>query len=249
MSAKTLSPTRTKSVRVLTISAEEGDNLARSTKKKKIEAEGDTTMEESPVLESESYLEARSSQEPVETATVQTSGETPIQVSKSYINALFCDSGPTKDWMEIQCEDAEGEESVEVDAEGNLVIRVPKELKKDLYEPWRRAIIVKLLGITLAHPEMLWRLKKAWSLTNFDFLSLGNGYFVVNFDTYEDYKRVLFEGPVFMMERFLHVEAWRPNFRADLARIRTAVIWVRFPFLPPEQIDAKMLFRIARRIG
>lgn len=71
---------------------------------------------------------------------------------------------------------------MEVDADGNLIIRGPENLKRDLYKPWRRAIIVRLLGMTLTHPEMLWRLKRVWNATDFHLLSLGNGYFISNFD-------------------------------------------------------------------
>lgn len=78
---------------------------------------------------------------------------------------------------------------------------------------------------------------------------LGNGFYLVNLDSEADKTRILSSGPYFPFSRYLHVEKRRPNFRADKAKITTAVVWVRFPYLPPELMNAKYLFRVAKRIG
>ena len=60
---------------------------------------------------------------------------------------------------------------------------------------------------------------------------LGNEFFLVKFESEEDYDHVLFDGPWMVADQYITVRQWQPNFDPEEASIETVVVWVRLPNL------------------
>lgn len=129
------------------------------------------------------------------------------------------------------------------------VIRFPKPLKARIRSAWRNALIVKLVGYSYGFESMVIRLREKWHTVEFDTMYLGEGFFVCNFESQVECRRVLTGGPYFMGSHFLHVQKWRPNFRADFEQIKSMVVWVRFPNVSSEYFDEEAICLIAKEIG
>ncbi|KAK3010773.1 hypothetical protein RJ639_011993 [Escallonia herrerae] len=75
-------------------------------------------------------------------------------------------------------------------------IRISPEEIKRLWSPWQRGLIVKLLGRTVGFRLLYQRMKSLWKLQgDFEAVDLGNDFYVVRFQTREDYAHVLLDGP------------------------------------------------------
>ncbi|KAL7206159.1 hypothetical protein ACSBR2_018967 [Camellia fascicularis] len=94
--------------------------------------------------------------------------------------------------------------------------------------------IIKLLA------GLLKKIRKLWNLqASFETLDIGNGFFIVKFEVMEDYSKVFTGGPWVVMDRYVTVQKWQPDFKSDEAEEDTTAIWVRFPNLPIEYYDEK----------
>ncbi|CAN1325888.1 hypothetical protein LINPERPRIM_LOCUS33641 [Linum perenne] len=78
---------------------------------------------------------------------------------------------------------------------------------------------------------------------------VGWGYFVVKFQTTEDYDRAMFGGPWMVAYHYVVIETWRPYFRPEESSLSKLRVWVRLPGLPLEYFDLGILTRIGNRIG
>ncbi|CAN1148712.1 hypothetical protein LINPERHAP2_LOCUS16637 [Linum perenne] len=78
---------------------------------------------------------------------------------------------------------------------------------------------------------------------------VGWGFFVVKFDTIEDFDHAMFGGPWMVGDHYVVIQNWRPYFRPEDASLTTLRVWVRLPGLPLEYFDYGILKRIGDRIG
>lgn len=52
-----------------------------------------------------------------------------------------------------------------------------------------------------------------------------------------------------VMDHYLIVKEWVPNFDSMKDTPEKVIVWVRFPCLPMEYYDSSFLFRVGKRIG
>ncbi|KAA8538418.1 hypothetical protein F0562_028037 [Nyssa sinensis] len=117
-------------------------------------------------------------------------------------------------------------------------------------QPWQNAIIVKLLGKSIGYKMLCNRVRKLWDLQgDYEALDLGCGYFLFKFDSQTDCTRVVTGGPWVMMDHYLMVRHWEPNFRPSSAHVLKTAMWVRLPELPVEYYDERILMEIGRKLG
>ncbi|XP_028058649.1 uncharacterized protein LOC114262488 [Camellia sinensis] len=76
-----------------------------------------------------------------------------------------------------------------------------------------------------------------------------NGFFIVKFEMMEDYTKVFTGGPWVVLDRYVTVRKWQPDFKSDEAEEDTTAIWVRFPNLPIEYYDEKVLYHVSKVLG
>ncbi|KAA8520632.1 hypothetical protein F0562_014888 [Nyssa sinensis] len=84
---------------------------------------------------------------------------------------------------------------------------------------------------------------------DFEAIDLGNGYFLFKFDNMEDCVHVFTGAPWVIMDHYLTVRRWQPNFQPSAAQVLETAVWVRLPELPIEYYDEKILVEIGKCIG
>ncbi|XP_019199070.1 PREDICTED: uncharacterized protein LOC109192823 [Ipomoea nil] len=130
------------------------------------------------------------------------------------------------------------------------IIRVTKEEKERLRRPWRRSLIIKILGRTVSYPYLLQRLRKMWrSEAHFDLIALSHDYYIAKFESLRDYEYAKYEGPWMIMDHYVVVQEWQPNFSPRKNKTRKVLVWVRFPDIPIEYFDDEFLKKIGKTVG
>lgn len=90
-------------------------------------------------------------------------------------------------------------------------VSIMTEERKNLCRPWRKTIIIKLLGRRIGYRFMYGRLAKLWSLSgNFNLINLENDFFVVRFAEMVHYEQVLYDGPWMILAHYLTIQRWKP---------------------------------------
>lgn len=85
-------------------------------------------------------------------------------------------------------------------------IPITAEERKKLCRPWRKAIIIKLLGRRIRYKFLYGRHAKLWNLfENFEVIDLQNEFFLVRLYEISDYEHVLYDGPWMILGHYLTV--------------------------------------------
>ncbi|KAI9072462.1 hypothetical protein K1719_045574 [Acacia pycnantha] len=122
--------------------------------------------------------------------------------------------------------------------------------RERLMKPFRRTLIVKLMGRQLSYGFMVKRLRMLWARKgDIDIFDMDNEFYLVNFQQHEDYMEALIGGPLVIADAYLNVARWRPNFDPKKATIDLVVAWVRLPDLPAPLFDKKFLLNLGNAIG
>ncbi|XP_038687586.1 uncharacterized protein LOC119986972 [Tripterygium wilfordii] len=143
------------------------------------------------------------------------------------------------------------EEAMEEEEETDCpVIRVSKKEKRRLRSPWRQTLIIKILGRSIGYNFLLRKINNLWRPKAFmELVAIGNDYFLVKFASKDDYDYAKFEGPWMIMDHYLTVREWFPNFDPDQDSMERLLVWVRIPCLPIEYYDYDFLMRVGEKIG
>ncbi|KAI9123765.1 hypothetical protein K1719_005065 [Acacia pycnantha] len=122
--------------------------------------------------------------------------------------------------------------------------------KERLMRPFRRTLVVKLMGRQLSYGFMVKKLSQIWARKGLiDVFDLENDYYLVNFQHKEDYMEALTGGPWVITDAYLNVARWHPDFNPKAAKIESVVAWVRLPDLPAPLFDKKFLLNLGNSIG
>lgn len=127
---------------------------------------------------------------------------------------------------------------------------IEEKVLEELWQPWKDAIFVKLLGKQVGFFTMRDRLKTTWKTTGgLDVVDVGHGFFMVNFDLPEDKEKVIARGPWMLFDHYLAVRPWVPNFVASNVKIDRTMVWIRFPSLGMEYYDESVRLALATAVG
>ncbi|WJX46615.1 hypothetical protein P8452_33396 [Trifolium repens] len=122
--------------------------------------------------------------------------------------------------------------------------------EKRLYRPWKRGVIVKLLGRRIGYKALKTRLKQMWVRKGvINIIDLSNDYYLVAFSHEEDQYAALMDDPWFIYDHYLTVKEWSPKFHPASDTIKEVAVWLRISGLPIEYYDSKALHFIGNRIG
>ncbi|XP_034208252.1 uncharacterized protein LOC117621816 [Prunus dulcis] len=117
-------------------------------------------------------------------------------------------------------------------------------------EPWKNALIIKLLGRSHTYNYLHDRLAQKWSLVGgWKLIDLVNDYFVVRFDLEEDLNFVLTGGPWMIAGQYLTIQQWRLGFCPSTAHITRMAAWIRVSAIQLECFDVWSLRRIGNLLG
>ncbi|KAL4390845.1 hypothetical protein AHAS_Ahas03G0185800 [Arachis hypogaea] len=147
-------------------------------------------------------------------------------------------------------ENSKSEITVEDMGQGLYNIVINEEAKKELWKPWWRSLIVKLMGRKVGYVTMKRRIENMWGrLGELDVIDLGNDYYLVKFYAQEDLDAALVDGPWKIYDHYLAVRLWEPNFNPLTTTIDKITAWIRLPGLPIELYNGKILRKIGDLIG
>ncbi|KAI9108458.1 hypothetical protein K1719_020649 [Acacia pycnantha] len=117
-------------------------------------------------------------------------------------------------------------------------------------KPFRRTLVVKLLGRQPSYGFMVKKLKQIWERKGqIDIFDLENDFYLVNFQKMDDYMEALTGGPWVISDAYLSVARWKPEFSPKQERTASIVAWVRFPDLLAPLFDKKFLLNLGNSIG
>lgn len=129
-------------------------------------------------------------------------------------------------------------------------IKLTKKEKLRLRKPWRQSLIIKVMGRKVGYAYLLNRLNTIWHpKSRMELITLENDYFLVKFGSVCDYEFAKFGGPWMIMDHYLIVKEWKPNFDPFTDTTERVIVWVRLPDLPIEYYDHEFLFRVREKIG
>lgn len=80
-------------------------------------------------------------------------------------------------------------------------------------------------------------------------IDLGHNIFLFRFSILDDFERALFGGPWFVLDHYLVLTKWNPNFRPSSNPFNSQAAWIRFRELSVEYYDKEALFQIAKAAG
>nr|POE74267.1 hypothetical protein CFP56_52002 [Quercus suber] len=96
-------------------------------------------------------------------------------------------------------DDLESNEEVEALREGLVAVRFSKDFKHQIWSPWTRALIVKVVGWSVGISYIQNKLLSLWKLARrLDCVPLGQGFFLTRLSLKEDYEAILRKGPWFI---------------------------------------------------
>lgn len=130
------------------------------------------------------------------------------------------------------------------------VIKITKQELKEACKPWRKAIIVKLLGKKLGLNFLRVRLQRLWQpVGEMEIIDLDHEYYIVRFSNSADYSHVFDGGPWVILGHCLVIQQWQPGFNPEEGAPGKAAVWVRIPKFPVELYGKRFLWRIANSLG
>ncbi|KAJ7969350.1 reverse transcriptase [Quillaja saponaria] len=136
------------------------------------------------------------------------------------------------------------------DREDCLVIRLTMEEKRRLRLPWRHSLIIKLLGKRIRYNFFCKKLYQIWKpIGVLKVIDIGNHFFLIRFSKKEDMEVVVQGGPWLVLDHYLTLRCWRPNFNPFTTKNDCVAVWVRFLGIPMEYHDSKFLTKFAQHIG
>ncbi|XP_031121135.1 uncharacterized protein LOC116024380 [Ipomoea triloba] len=129
-------------------------------------------------------------------------------------------------------------------------IRLSAKEKERIREPWRQTLIIKVMGRRVGYAYLLRWLISMWRPKGrMELIALDNDYFLVKFGTREDLEFAKYEGPWIILDHYLIVKEWVPNFDPFTATTEKVLVWVRFPTLPVEYYNLLCLRKVGNKLG
>lgn len=110
------------------------------------------------------------------------------------------------------------------------IIVFPPKLIRKIHQKWKDSLIVKLLGKSIGYKALNDRGKALQRLSNkVSMIDIWEWFFLISFANIEDYNYVFTGGPWIIMNHYLTVNRWEPNFKPSEAKEISTAIWLRQP--------------------
>lgn len=182
---------------------DEEDQHARSTRKVKMNEDGNVTTtifrndDERPDSDASSLL----GEKHLSPAHRENTGINAISYRNKLMGVNRGENAYSSDDSELWEEEDDSDDNMQEDVEKEvdllcLDIPITIEERKKLCSPRKKAIIIKLLGKKIGYRFLNGRLAKLWNLNGeFELIDLQNEFFKVRFYEVSDYGRVLYNGP------------------------------------------------------
>ncbi|XP_025647149.1 uncharacterized protein [Arachis hypogaea] len=127
---------------------------------------------------------------------------------------------------------------------------VTEEAKEILAEPYKDAIVIKVLGKNFSYTAITHKLKGVWRTKGgYEVLDVGFGYFLVKFDLLEDREKVLLGGPWMITGSYVAVKPWSSSFRPCENTFGSTMVWIRITGLNINYYQERTMKMIASSVG
>ncbi|XP_048596345.1 uncharacterized protein LOC125578102 [Brassica napus] len=134
--------------------------------------------------------------------------------------------------------------------DGEPVITIGEEVLTAMNTLWKRCMIVKVLGRNVPLMSLTHKLKELWKPNGSMFvMDLPRNFFMVRFESDEEYMNALSGGPWRAFGSCLMVQAWTPDFDPLRDEIVTTPVWVRLSHIPVNFYHKAILMGIAKGLG
>lgn len=138
----------------------------------------------------------------------------------------------------------------EESTQSSPVVPIALEKYHSLFQQWKGALLLKLLGTNVSFWILEQRMRSLWNLQHgCELIDLEQGFFMTRFYSREDYFRVLEGGPWIILGHYLTVSKWKPNFRPSMQTVQSSLVWIRFLELPLELFDEEILYATGNTLG
>ncbi|KAJ1417010.1 hypothetical protein SESBI_16954 [Sesbania bispinosa] len=130
------------------------------------------------------------------------------------------------------------------------VVRLSEVERTAIRIPWKRSLIVKVLGKRVSLRYFQTRFYKLWQLrARMEVIDLDNEYFVIRFENVDDMQHVFDDGPWMLSDHYIVTHSDGNRFTPFDDDLRRVAVWVRVPRLPIEFYDKRVLWRIGNVLG
>lgn len=124
------------------------------------------------------------------------------------------------------------------------------EAIKGASKKWEWATIMYVIGAKPSLPTVRSYVSKNWKgIADPAVYRHDEGYFVVNFASFSDQKKVMDAGPYFFYNKPIMLKPWSESYRFDEDVLKTMPLWVRLPNLPLHFWGLDSLSRIGSLLG
>ncbi|XP_010425860.1 PREDICTED: uncharacterized protein LOC104710904 [Camelina sativa] len=133
---------------------------------------------------------------------------------------------------------------------GEPVVTIGEDVLEAMNGLWKQCMIVKVLGRSVPVAVLHRRLRELWKPSREMFvMDLPHQFFMVWFESEEDYMAALTGGPWTIFGSYLLVQAWSPDFDPLRDKITTTPVWVRLSNIPLNFYHRSILMAIAKGLG
>ncbi|CAN1159316.1 hypothetical protein LINPERHAP2_LOCUS22628 [Linum perenne] len=124
-------------------------------------------------------------------------------------------------------------------------IQIPNDEKIHVRREFANVIIISTLGKKFSFAFMSRKIPQIWAKKGeVNVSDVGWGFFVVKFQSTEDYERAMFGGPWMVVDHCVVIQNWGPYFRPKESSPSTLRVWIKLRGIPLEYIDQGIVTRI-----
>lgn len=129
-------------------------------------------------------------------------------------------------------------------------IDINRERRINLCRPWRKSLIIKVLGKDVGLKFLHEKIQKLWKPTGaFELIDIPNNFWLVRFTSDSDFDFALDGEPWLVAGQYLMCQRWKPEFEPVDDNVRKQAVWVRIPGLPIEYYEKHLLWELSNEIG
>ncbi|PPR87700.1 hypothetical protein GOBAR_AA32989 [Gossypium barbadense] len=143
----------------------------------------------------------------------------------------------------------------EGDIQRSIVNGIPaidfsERIQKILFKEMEVAVVIKLLGRNIGYGVLNNRINSLWNpIKPFHLIDIENRYYLVKFQSIDDYTKVLSQGPWMIYGQYLTVQPWTKDFNSSQPYPSIVLAWIRLPGLPGFLYKRKIIEEIGGTIG
>ncbi|KAK5792678.1 hypothetical protein PVK06_033793 [Gossypium arboreum] len=110
---------------------------------------------------------------------------------------------------------------------GIPAIDFSERIQKTLFKEMELTVMIKLLGRNIGYGVLNNRISSLWNpIKLFHLMDIGNGYYLVKFQSIDDYTKVLSQGPWMIYGQYLTVQPWTKDFNSSQPYTSIVLAWI-----------------------